>query len=220
MAIYHIVDTKSGTSAIDRIPFFGHKTPPEIKPLGNVLQGVAKDTFRKALQLIAADLSGEEILHENYAALHDDLEEDVCLQMYGGLYSLIRLALRHAKHSLKQDAFKEDLKELKIPSECISDISSVVFGGKRAVFEQEILSSKPGVPSLESLRWKVDVTISTSVLSRVLEPTILMETTLSDGTVQQFEVPLSQFHELRYNTALLLKDMEMMERRSILKIQD
>ena len=117
--------------------------------------------------MIAADLSGEEILHKDYAALHEDLDEDVCLQMYAGLHSLIKIALRHAKNSLKQEAFKEDLKELKIPSDCISDIASVVFGGKRAAFEQEIQASKPGVPSLDSLRWKVDVTISTRYSAKI-----------------------------------------------------
>jgi hypothetical protein len=38
-------------------------------------------------------------------------------------------------------------------------------------------------PSLDDLRWRVEVTISTSALSRVLKPSVLLEMTLSDGTI-------------------------------------
>ncbi|KAI4819495.1 hypothetical protein KUCAC02_004741 [Chaenocephalus aceratus] len=34
------------------------------------------------------------------------------------------------------------------------------------------------------------------------------------------EVPLSKFQELRYNVALILKEMNDLEKRNILKIQD
>lgn len=35
-----------------------------------------------------------------------------------------------------------------------------------------------------------------------------------------FKVPVSQFHQLRYNVAYVLKEMEDLEKKSILKIQD
>jgi hypothetical protein len=35
-----------------------------------------------------------------------------------------------------------------------------------------------------------------------------------------FQVPTSKFHELRYNVAFVLKEMEDIEKRNILKIQD
>jgi hypothetical protein len=38
-------------------------------------------------------------------------------------------------------------------------------------------------PTLADLRWRVDVTISTSSLNRVLKPTLLFQLTLSDGTI-------------------------------------
>lgn len=78
-----------------------------------------------------------------------------------------------------------------------------------------------------------------SVLNRVLEPSILLEMTLSDGSIKTFEVgvwssnspwcgmwwpvslqvPVSRFHELRYNVAFVLKEMEDLEKRSILKLE-
>ena len=34
------------------------------------------------------------------------------------------------------------------------------------------------------------------------------------------QVPVSKFHELRYNVAFILKEMEDLEQRTILKVQD
>lgn len=47
-----------------------------------------------------------------------------------------------------------------------------------------------------------------------------MEMKLSNGKIHSFEVPVSQFHQLRYNVAYVLKEMEDLEKKSILKIQD
>ncbi len=90
----------------------------------------------------------------------------------------------------------------------------------QALFE-DILVSRSAVryPTLEELKWRVDVTISSSSLSRVLKPTILMQTTTSDGKQKSFELSLDKFHELRYNVAKVLKDMEDLEKMPILKIK-
>ena len=65
---------------------------------------------------------------------------------------------------------------------------------------------------------RVDVTISSSFLSRALRPTILMEMTLSDGRVKCFEMPVEVFHELRYNVAKVLKGMRTLERHPVMRI--
>ncbi len=97
------------------------------------------------------------------------------------------------------------------------------------------------LPTLDHLRWRVDVGISTSALARTLKPTVLMQVhgrqcfvdapgvsrlscatqmTLSDGSVKTMEMPVEKFHELRYNVAYVIKEMESVEKKSILKIQD
>nr|XP_006812710.1 PREDICTED: COMM domain-containing protein 5-like [Saccoglossus kowalevskii] len=91
---------------------------------------------------------------------------------------------------------------------------------KRIAIDEAAISNRTRLPSLQRFRWRVDVAISTSVLNRVLEPSVMMEMTLSDGTIHNFEVPVSKFHELRYNVASVIKEMEDLEKRSILKIQD
>ena len=73
-------------------------------------------------------------------------------------------------------------------------------------------------PGLDDLKWRVDVTISTSSMSRVLKPSILMQLATTDGQKKTFDLPLEKFHELRYNVAKVLKEMETLEKHPILKI--
>jgi hypothetical protein len=85
--------------------------------------------------------------------------------------------------------------------------------------EQSIFNGSTRYPTLDNLTWRVDVTISSNSLSRILKPTILMTTTTSDGQKKTFEVSVEQFHELRYNVSKVLKEMEDIERLQILKIK-
>lgn len=47
----------------------------------------------------------------------------------------------------------------------------------------------------------------------------LMEMTLSDGRVWTFEVPQDRFHELRFNVAKVLQEVEQLDKLPILKIK-
>mmetsp|Transcript_19442 Transcript_19442/g.23257 ORF Transcript_19442/g.23257 Transcript_19442/m.23257 type:complete len:115 (+) Transcript_19442:229-573(+) len=69
-------------------------------------------------------------------------------------------------------------------------------------------SSAVGLPHLEDLRWRVEVTLSSSTVSRVLRPTVLMRMKLSDGRIHLVELPVDKFHELRHAVARSLHEME------------
>jgi hypothetical protein len=70
-----------------------------------------------------------------------------------------------------------------------------------------------------NMRWRIDVTISSSSLNRVMRPSILMELTLNDGSVELFDVPLEEFHKLRYFCAKALSAMGAIESHPVLRIQ-
>lgn len=61
---------------------------------------------------------------------------------------------------------------------------------------------------LESLDWRVDVTLSTSSSQRVLRPSVLLRLVLSDGTVQLLDLDRESFGHLRYTVAELLAEMD------------
>lgn len=46
-----------------------------------------------------------------------------------------------------------------------------------------------------------------------------MEITLSDGAVWTFEVPQDKFHDLRYNVAKVLQEVQQISQLPILKIK-
>ncbi|KAH0630850.1 hypothetical protein JD844_004157 [Phrynosoma platyrhinos] len=149
-----------------------------------------------------------------------NLSDEQLAVLISGMYTLLREALRLPTSSLKQEVFKEDLKELRIPEDFIVDFATVAFGNRRPTLEAAIQKQSSQLPKIEDFKWRVDVAISTSSLARALQPSILMQLKVSDGSAHRFEVPVAKFQELRYNVALILKEMNDLEKRSILKIQD
>ncbi|GMH51173.1 hypothetical protein TrRE_jg11681 [Triparma retinervis] len=73
-------------------------------------------------------------------------------------------------------------------------------------------------PSLSSFRWRVDVSISTESLGKAFKPTVLCEVGTDDGRTRTFEMPVEQFHNLRYSVAKVLRNMEEIERHPIMRL--
>uniref|UniRef100_A0A3B5K3J7 COMM domain-containing protein 5 n=2 Tax=Takifugu TaxID=31032 RepID=A0A3B5K3J7_TAKRU len=213
-AVFHCtMATKDST-------FLGSRIPPEVDSLSKNLKDVDQETFRKILKVVVSALEGKDCreamktVADNTSIPHDRLSHVVA-----GMYRVLTEATRIPTSSLKQEVFKEDLRELRISEDFITDLASVVFGNRRAALEAALAMNDPHFPTMESLRWRVDVAISTSALARALQPSVLMQMKLSDGSFQSFEVRMSRFQELRYNVALILKEMNDLEKKSILQIQ-
>ncbi|NXD80066.1 COMD5 protein, partial [Halcyon senegalensis] len=150
-----------------------------------------------------------------------NLSEEQTAFLVSGMYTLLREALRLPLSTFKQEVSSGSTWITdKIPEDFIVDFSSVVFSNRRPDSEGTALRQGNRLPTIQDFKWRVDVAISTSSLARALQPSILMMMKLSDGTAHRFEVPVAKFQELRYNVALILKEMNDLEKRSILKIQD
>lgn len=126
-------------------------------------------------------------------------------ESYAGLLDVMRSFLRLPQGSVNSDHLKEDLKEIRFPEECQTDLISVLYGSKRLTLDENICRDSFYL-KLEKLKWRVVITISSSVLSRVLEPSILFDMTLSNGEKKIFEVSISKFHQIRYSVASVLQD--------------
>lgn len=199
----------------------GGRIPPEIESMSKNLKDVDQELFRKTLKAVVSALEGKDCREVmKTIAESSTIPQERLSHIVAGMYRLLSEATRIPTASLKQEAFKEDLRELRIPEDFITDFSSVVFGSRRAALEAATSQNDPHLPKVEAFKWRVDVTISTSSLARALQPSVLMQMKLSDGSFHRFEVPVSKFHDLRYNVALILKEMNDLEKRSILKIQD
>ncbi|XP_026187074.1 COMM domain-containing protein 5 [Mastacembelus armatus] len=209
------------SSHVKDLSFLGVRIPPEIESMSKNLNDVDQETFRKILKAVVSALEGKdcrEVMRST--ADGSGIPQERLSHIIAGMYRLLSEAIRIPTSSLKHEAFKEDLRELRIPEEFITDFSSVVFGYRRAALESATSQNDPHLPTIEDFKWRVDVAISTSSLARALQPSVLMQMKLSNGSFHRFEVPVSKFQELRYNVALILKEMNDLEKRSILKIQD
>lgn len=209
------------SSHIKDSSFLGGRIPPEVESLSKNLKDVDQELFRKILKAVVGALEGKDCTEVMKSIAESSVipQERLC-HIVAGMHRLLSEAIRIPTAILKQETFKDDLRDLRIPEDFITDFSSVVFGNRRAALEATASQNDPRLPTLQELKWRVDVAISTSSLARALQPSVLMQMKLSDGRFHRFEVPVSKFQELRYNVALILKEMNDLEKRSILKIQN
>jgi len=203
---------------MDRTSFLGPSLPAEVKGiLTPALTQMDQRVFRKMLEYVVEYLKGTEITDENIAELQaavDPKTASLLPPLFTGLYYILRAAIRT---KVAQEDFQKDLGEIKFPPVFAQDLGRVL-NKSRALLESVAISKRIHYPTISNLKWRVDVVISTSFLSRIISPVVLMEVTSSDGRVRTFELPIERFHELRYNVAKVLKDMEDLEQIPILKI--
>lgn len=210
-----------GDSHRDRVSFLGAQLPPEVAAMPRLLGDLDRGTFRKLLKLVVSSQQGEdcrEAVQRLGAGAH--LPEEQLGALLAGTHTLLQQALRLPLASLKPDAFQDQLQELSIPQDLAVDLASVVFGSQRPVLDSMARQQGAWLPHVTDLHWRVDVAISTSALARSLQPSVLMQLKLSDGSAHRFEVPIAKFQELRYSVALVLKEMANLEKRCQRKLQD
>jgi hypothetical protein len=97
---------------------------------------------------------------------------------------------------------------MNLPANCVQLVAAALKR-ERLELEASSLATRTRLPRLEGLTWRVDVTISSSSLLRVFRPSIMMQMALSDGRIKTFDVSVEQFHQLRYNVAKVLRDMQV-----------
>ncbi|XP_021544233.1 COMM domain-containing protein 5 isoform X1 [Neomonachus schauinslandi] len=210
-----------GDSHSGRVSFLGAQLPPEVAAMPRLLGDLDRGTFRKLLKLVVSSLQGEDC-QEAVQRLRAgaDLSEERLGVLLAATNTLLQQAIRLPPASLKPDAFKDQLQELCIPQDLVTDLASVVFGSQRLLLNSVAGQQGACLPHVAGLWWRVDVAISTSALARSLQPSVLMQLKLSDGSAFRFEIPTAKFQELRYSVALVLKEMADLEKRCELKLQD
>jgi len=166
---------------------------------------ISQSKFRQTLSFVLKCLEqGGALSEEVKAGIVEDAEAKVAFE---GIYSILVAAVRR---KLKDSVFASDLEEVLFPEPYLADLVKF-YTARREDLSAAATQHRDSWPTLSHLDWRVDVTISTSALSRVFKPSVTMQMTLSDGTIRTFECSLSKFHELRYGVARVLKDMQDLE---------
>jgi hypothetical protein len=66
-------------------------------------------------------------------------------------------------------------------------------------------------PTLTSLTWRVDVILSSSSVTRVMQPFIILRIGLSDGSFRTIELSVKAFHDLRFRVAEAMHTLHKLE---------
>ncbi|EFA79854.1 COMM domain-containing protein 5 [Heterostelium album PN500] len=222
---------------MDRISFLGYNIPIEVKNILPLAQKLEQAFTRHIVALVVSYLKSKKIdqnqqeyekfnqitrdIHDklnisssNIVEKDNTLDSNVSSIVFTGIYYILKLAI---KTKVTVEYFQTDLNELKLPAPFIADLQNVYTKLRKELIEK-VQNDKILFPQLETFKWRVDVIISSSFTSRVLNPVILMEITDTKGKERTFEVSLDTFHKLRYNVSKVLKDMEDLDQLPILKI--
>ncbi|XP_049621608.1 COMM domain-containing protein 5 [Suncus etruscus] len=189
----------------------------EAAALGRLLGaagGVERAAFRRVLKLAAGALRGRDCREAALRLAGDaGLAEERLGALLAAAHALLRRLPRPPAPGAAPDALRERLRELGLPADAAADVASVASAAPAP-------APSAGLPRLVGLRWRVDVAVSTGALARSLQPSVLLQLRLSDGSARRFEVPGARFHELRYGLARLLRDVAELERQCERRLQD
>jgi len=198
------------------ITFLGPKIPLEVRKLIQVSPSLSDQVAAGFVKLVVNYLCGVEIEEQDFGKIAQvsKLDHQTAAVCFSGIQIILKSALRSKS---KPDLLAKDMLELKLAQALITALVAVLKGSQLEHLEKAIFEKGLRYPVLTDFSWRVDVTISSNSLSRVLQPSVLMSTVTSDGQKRTFEVSVDKFHQLRYCVAKVLKEMEDLERMQILK---
>ena len=200
--VTQVVHTSKNKDGFVEDAFWGPTAPRAIAHLPAAIEEHGRENLRAALGLAVRHLEGR--------AGEDEDAGQVGEALMSGALSVLVAAVRSAA---QESQVLRDLQNLHIAPECAQDIAQVL-AKKGTSIQAGAAVRGPRFPHIDELRWRVDVTISTTVLSRVMRPALLLQFTLSDGSIKTIEVSAEQLQDMRYDVAVCLKAMQELETSS------
>eukprot|EP01103_Thecamoeba_quadrilineata_P020348 TRINITY_DN8680_c0_g1_i1.p1 TRINITY_DN8680_c0_g1~~TRINITY_DN8680_c0_g1_i1.p1 ORF type:complete len:204 (+),score=35.38 TRINITY_DN8680_c0_g1_i1:1-612(+) len=201
---------------MDDFAFFGSSLPQEVRAIIPLLTKVDLQQFKDIVQcavqhLNTASFTNAQLVEHSRIT---KIPKQAFSLLFTGIYITLRTAIRN---KAKIDSFQSLLTELRFPEIFVNELVKVLQTS-RSTLESSATENSLKLPQIEDLSWRIDVTISTTSMARVMKPSIIIQLTLNDGRIKTFEVSNDKFHELRYNMSKVLKEMEDLEKHPILKV--
>mmetsp|Transcript_2935 Transcript_2935/g.3970 ORF Transcript_2935/g.3970 Transcript_2935/m.3970 type:complete len:240 (-) Transcript_2935:57-776(-) len=147
---------------------------------------------------------------------HTILSADDLLKAVTGLYFISRAAVRD---HVPLSKIKKDMISLGFKAD-IADVFVHHIHSNRFNIERVSMRNRIHYPRLERLKWRIDLTISSSRLKRVMVPTVTMQFFLDNGRIVNIDLSVEKFHVLRYNVAKLLLQMGTLNRHPMIRIMN
>lgn len=195
--------------------FLGDVVPPVVRQAMPLFHQLKKEAFGGILKESISQMIGSRDLASIEAS---ERASGLNTETFHLIYTCIGIVLRSGlRERHKAEVIEADLKAMNFPAHCTSGFLEAIQTNRKTI-ELAAEGNALRYPTVKQLKWRVDVTISTSALSRVLKPSVLMQMTLTDGSIKTFEMQVDQFHQLRYNVAKVLQYMRSLESRAIMSL--
>ena len=195
--------------------------PDEVRATIPYLHTISTPLLRLILQQLLEYIHNGNFTDDDSIILHKKIQKELGTIdnvnipiLLSGLYTILKHGVAGKS---KLSVISNDLQRMNTPQAAIEDICKVILASKSKL-EKTLVDKRIRFPRLQKLRWRIDVTISSGSLSRVMRPSILMEMSLSNGSIRTFEVSIDQFNQLRHGVAKVLLDMQTLERHPIMKL--
>jgi hypothetical protein len=195
--------------------------PDEVRATVPYLHIISTQLLRLILQQLLEYIHNGNFTDDDSIILHKKIQKELGINdnvnipiLLSGLYTILKHGVAG---KIKLSIISNDLQRMNTPQAAIEDICKVILASKSKL-EKTLVDKRIRFPRLQKLRWRIDVTISSGSLSRVMRPSILMEMSLSNGSIRTFEVSIDQFNQLRHGVAKVLLDMQTLERHPIMKL--
>lgn len=183
------IDPTKIPPGIDASTFFSPQIPDEIRVAVPFMHETPIEIIQSSLQKIISSILANSITDEEFLAFQTELTQQQ--ESFGIVFTALFCILKTAVSAKVTGAsISADLISMNIPAAVVENICQAIHASRSTV-ESRVVINRVGFPTLANLRWRIDVTISSGSLSRVMRPSILMQVRPSFFTISSMISQLS-----------------------------
>ncbi|KAF7287020.1 COMM domain containing 5 Like Sm protein 4 [Rhynchophorus ferrugineus] len=88
-------------------------------------------------------------------------------------------------------------------------ISSLPFiNNRKELIDKYFISRSTSFQNIASIKWRLDISLMTSIIGKDTAPNIMLCIKLTNGNLYIIQLNKNAFHNIRFNIALILKNMK------------
>lgn len=158
---------------IDTLTYFSPHINDEIRLAYPIIISCSSEILNKLIQIVLRyiQVGDSFILPSKVYNLDEKYSHKEIDLLLISIYVVIKQAVRS---KVKLAVIKNDLTTMKMPSHFITCICDAIYSS-RSLIESKASLHRVHYLQLTKLRWRIDVVISSGILTKVLRPTILMQ---------------------------------------------
>ncbi|XP_017121050.1 COMM domain-containing protein 5 [Drosophila gunungcola] len=137
-------------------------------------------------------------------------------ELFTMVFLMLQIFLKYPKGVVKHHELRNCLMDdLNFTDEYADDICKVLLN-HRDILSKNFFETKIDRVKMTKFQWRINISLSLNTV-QIDKPTIVLHFKLQNREFRTLELPLSMFQQVRYNIALLLNELNSLQRRTALK---